>query len=254
MAPNKRSHSPTKSSRSSDKQFTQQSSQQHEIAMREISIIALENQQLLRELVHNNHQRANSSVRSQGQRVSSTHSVQNFVPPVQPKVTPIIRHPVQHVPRRSNPALQATHKICWYHRQFGRTSANCIQPCIFTDPVVPQPDHQVPVVAPAQPVAHPVQYQPTEEVLSPQSTERQVSSVVVRLPLERTLCNSSTVARLRRLSLSDSSSSEAEAESSSSKKHKSADWNKMVREEAQSSNSSSSDSEDSQKVAVKTKQ
>lgn len=87
-----------------------------------------------------------------------------------------VRNSAVPVPRVSPPTVQALPKICWFHRQFGQASVNCLQPCEFRAPNVVVP-HPVPV----QPVQS---VQPVQQQVSA-TPKPQISSVVVRRPLER---------------------------------------------------------------------
>lgn len=167
-----------------------------------------------------------------------------------------VRNAAVPLPRISRPADQALPRICWFHKQFGQASVNCLQPCTFTAPVLPQPAQ---AQAAAQPVRQAVQPDeipapdkqvPAEEIAQveaavdvPPYEDTQVSSISARLPLERqNPAQPPAKGSSKRLSVTSSSSSDAEQHPSTSKNFKSADWND-VNKHPSSSSSASSDSD-----------
>lgn len=136
MAPNKRSSSPTQppswiQDLLSDFQRLRQDFFKQESSIREIRSIVLENQDFLR-----------SKLRTTPPAVVRSSSDHFNYGPVRPSVSKAmlnnaVRDSAFPIPRATRPNSEAIHKICWYHRQFGSTSANCIQPCAFVAPVLP---------------------------------------------------------------------------------------------------------------------
>lgn len=375
MNPDKRSTSPTNPPQWIDDLFEEMQQfhndfRDHSLALRELRIITLENQQLLRDLVgatnqrtsniaesmanfppnrmaHNNGNRSTSSVRqisSHAPRASSsvqrnangpirgnptsrtstsTHSTANSSvanpparnnpaefpsntndptvrtssfatrsnqtalsssqinrsrPTVRPPSTYVtarnqatlaVRNSAVPMPRVEPPGQQAITRACWFHRQFGVTSAKCLPPCGFvaTVPAAPAaPADNIPAVPadniPAVPIdnaivqivnngsandipAATISENPPEQPNSVETTTdqmdqdpvvQQISAITIRPPLER---NAAT----KRLS-STSSSSESDPSPSTSKQFKPADWNKLAKKESVSTSSSDSDSDE----------
>lgn len=145
-----------------------------------------------------------------------------------------IRDAATPMPRASKPKPQAVPKICWYHKQFGQASVNCLQPCEFVAPHVPPvPAAPVEQLPPAAAEAVP---DPTD--VKPAVVDRQVSSISARIPLERT--TDRTEKPRKRLSMSSSSSSSG---STKATQKRPADWNKMMKTSPSSSDSDSSSSD-----------
>lgn len=85
---------------------------------------------------------------SSNQRIASTtlRSAPIAIPrPSQPNVNqrPIQRHCAQNtvqshaMDHSGRPDASTLPKICWYHKQFGQASTNCIEPCSFMAPIIP---------------------------------------------------------------------------------------------------------------------
>ena len=125
----------------------------NESATREIREITLKNQQLLRS------QRRNSTTINSPASASTPSSARPRNPStINVSTSPFVRtngrNPVNTrrvvkltnenirdnaiaIPRPTRPKSMQTPKICWYHRQFGQASTNCIEPCEFSAPSVP---------------------------------------------------------------------------------------------------------------------
>lgn len=194
----KRSNSPTQppswlSDLIRENRLFHQGFQNHEMTLREIRLITLENQQLLREFIgpSNNSRTVTANSRSSAQassssshshqlvaHASSASSVRGVIPATQSITAqraasrvaalpvPRVNHPVsranqpiprinQPIPNVPQPALPDVMKICWLHKQFGQASVNCVEPCSFVAPVMPP---AAPVLArkgPAKPTIAP---------------------------------------------------------------------------------------------------
>lgn len=97
----------------------------HESAIREIRSITLENQHLLRTRVRN----AMETKAMAPTTVRTTPSTRIAKPPA----------PIPFAIPKPKLSVDTTPKICWYHRQFGKASIQCIEPCAFAPPPVIQP-------------------------------------------------------------------------------------------------------------------
>ncbi len=298
MAPDKkRSHSPTNppawlSQLLRDNQLVNEDFRRQETALRELRLMTMENQLLLRDILqatnHRNSTRSlsinpslpmrasrgpassNSVLGNDAQRnlvsqnstanPSNSRAVRQRPPstsrsgvlpvpnrlPVQQAIAAqnaAVRQAAVPIPRASIPAQQAASKICWFHRQFGQTSAKCLQPCSFVAPTrCVQPAHN-PVVPQANPA--PVEEMiknscaPTNHISQEVEESNQLpsvspptehlSSVTLRTPLERTVASLSTLAPAKRLSESSSSSDQSPDQPSTSKNFKPANWSKKIR-------------------------
>lgn len=125
-------------------QRIQQDSLRTDSSIREIRSIALENQHLLRARLRTSleelTQPAASSSRSSLGQPNPTQRITRVPPPVsssrsfRQQTNEDVRLSALPLPRATRPNLNAVARICWYHRQFGQTSTNCIQPCSFKAP------------------------------------------------------------------------------------------------------------------------
>lgn len=113
------------------------------------------------------------------------------------------------------PARESLPKICWFHRQFGQASVNCLQPCEFK------------ALAVATSITNPV---PSQAAPKPQ-----ISSVVVRMPFER---NTKEQKIVTSSSSCDSDASSIKVRPSSSKDLQAKDWNAMMESHPKLSDSS----------------
>lgn len=170
-------------------------------SIRELRAITLDNQQLLRTRLHSslssltqtgsppsnrisriaNRPATTSSIVAnilatpQRQRLNATQSRANNL-----ARNEVIRSTAVPIPR---PVPASASKTCWYHRQFGATSATCIPPCNFIAPTV-IPDKpkrrvaQTPATtqtAPSQPI-NPIQLSNTPALPSPSIVAIQTQS------------------------------------------------------------------------------
>ncbi len=141
-----------------------------ESSIREIRSIGLENQHILRtrlrsmaaslkDLVHEKTSPTVSGTNN-NTRSSTIQSHTNNGRVSRPKLTNAsVKDSAQPIPKPTKPIAAAVPKICWYHRQFGQASTNCIQPCSFEAP---------PTVG---------------------AVNQPLSQILTRVPLERTINN-----------------------------------------------------------------
>lgn len=108
---------------------------QHELNIRDIRSIVLENQNTLRTHARTNSSpinRLNNNSRSSPTIVSSQFSKSTFEKALRNTAVPI--------PRPTIPNPDNVPRVCWYHKQFGAASAHFIQPCSFVapEPIIPK--------------------------------------------------------------------------------------------------------------------
>lgn len=298
MAPSKRSSSPSQPP--AWFRELQQAIRDQELAIRELRIVTMENQQVLQS-IRNELNRSPIIVQSRHTASSSTSQsstisqpiVQFAAPlprvannsvrqraaarPVQPSAAIIAHNEAvrQSAVRLPRVAQATTHlnRICWFHRQFGRASVNCLPPCSFMDmepnlekakksQQVPQgADYIAHQSTPAPNVENPAQQlvqktkitadqsplstdnisnQPVQPEIAPTSY---VNSVILRIPLERQ-------GKVSKRSTPDSNSSSESSEMQPPKNFKGTnpDWNELA-PDLSSSSSSSSSSESEEETA-----
>lgn len=174
MATSKKSHSPNRpptwlSELLEELQRLRQDILRQGSSIRELRFIVLENQQILRTrsidairktnrandtrqprpsiLSSGNSSRLASSGRDTSQASTSGHSSSDkgnrrsasmiLTKQTIANANEAVRTSAVAITRPSRPTAEAVPKICWYHRQFGQTSVNCIQPCSFVAPTIP---------------------------------------------------------------------------------------------------------------------
>lgn len=108
----------------------------HASVTRELRSIGLETQHLIRTRLRNNTATQTlSSPRMQPQSPTVLSTIRK-TRVANKLTTEKIRNAATAITRPTQPKQDAVNRICWYHRQFGQTSSNCIQPCAFKAPVV----------------------------------------------------------------------------------------------------------------------
>lgn len=230
-----------------------------ESASREIRSIALENQHLLRSRFRSNVAQTQEAVRSTISRSVTFSEDQNNGRPsiastqynirapraARTVTNESIRNAAVPIPRATRPDPLAVSKICWYHRQFGQASTNCIQPCNFVAPILPprnQPNPRIVVR-----ISPEVRMETDETIGQPlhnpaeNSNRQNQSQILERIPLERSI-NQHNINQIQNADVAQPSSSSQTTN----------DWNSLQELYEQSfpslsdESSSSSDSEDSQ--------
>lgn len=281
--------------------------QQHDQNIREVRLLVQENQQLLRDIVQRNVPIRNSPYSSTAasdnqprrHRVLPTqHSIPSTsVNSTCPRTTsrksqaPVASNPsaqasasantntartnavrdaavaMPRIPRRSR--SPSTPRVCWFHKQFGRASINCIEPCRFTDhSTVMVKTNAQPSAIPANSVQPPIPpnvipsaatqplNQPADIEMDPgnkTSLPNPVPAIAVRIPLERSL-------PVPAAKLSDSSDTDEftsvnkNNQAGTSNGLKPADWNKLNKDDNRSSSDSSSSDSDSDEPSHDTNQ
>lgn len=127
--------------------------QQQNSAIRELRSISLENQQILRTRLQSTIddlvQTIHNVSRHRAPSLESVNTMDGFRRGISRNTSGInkmkiraanqdVRNQAVAIPR---PAISQINRICWYHRQFGVTSENCIQPCTFVPVVLPEKTH-----------------------------------------------------------------------------------------------------------------
>lgn len=86
------------------------------------------------------------------------------------------------IPRATTPNPEAIAQPCWYHRQFGIASSNCIQPCSFVaPPIIPKKSSTT--TGKINPVATSSSQTTTKTSMAPAKANPRT---ILRHPLERT--------------------------------------------------------------------
>lgn len=234
--------------------------QLHDSSLREIRLVSLENQRLLRSLassnvanspsrscrsisrtssvhsvqrtsssasIHTNRSTSRSSVKQPTRRVARTATTARVDPSIQKKNAEV-RDAAVPMPRVPRSTQNPRPKICWYHKNFGKTTVHCVQPCDFVAPVIPIIAKNKSSQQPADTSTEPKPTEPTNDESS--LADAQVSAIITRTPLER-------AGEVKSLTDSDSSSSSASTASFKSKDAKATDWNKLVKRKLSSSDS-----------------
>lgn len=241
--------------------------QLHDASLREIRLISLENQQLLRALTAANEptvsnssgqptrsvsrssssqslRRASScaSARSDRSSVRSAVSLPSRPAAQAAKPTRIaltrtiksknaaVRNAAVPMPRIPRPTSSSP-TICWYHKNFGKATIHCVLPCDYKLPVLrPKAEIKSSKDPSDSSIVKPeLKSSPDSTPTVPPSEDAQISAIMSRAPLERS-------GQPKNLTDSDSSSTEDFPPS----RPKPADWNKMADKEDSSSSSSDS--------------
>lgn len=240
--PSKRSLSPTEPPSWLAEFITEQKRivLQQNLAIRDLHLTTRENHQTLRELVSVCSNMAISNRSLQPIRMAPTNRRLSMAANNHPVPVPPINNKRQangQLRAADAKILSARNQICWYHKQFGKASSSCVQPCQFEAPVLPAASSK-----PTMAVKHTVTTVNTslEMVTQPTQPARHVKSIV-RVPLERKSIN---VGEPQTGNLSDSSSSSSSSQSTvihpSTKSGAAADWNEDDGESSSSDTSNSS--------------
>ncbi len=167
-----------------------------------------------------------------------------------------VRNAAIPIPRTERSQPTNATRACWFHRQFGITSAKCLPPCGFVvpaHPILAAPINNIPALPielPIEPINVPPAVanndipaviingtQPDKPTPMDLQQDPVIQEISIRPPLERNV----TAPPVKRLS--SSSSSDSEPSPSTSKQFKPADWNKLAKKETEPT-SSSSDSDE----------
>lgn len=103
-----------------------------ETSLREITSILLENQHLLRSRVQTSLATLTHPAQFKPNTTARQSTIRSRIS--RPVLNDSIKKAAIPIPRVTTPDPASINRNCWYHRQFGAASSNCIQPCAFVAP------------------------------------------------------------------------------------------------------------------------
>lgn len=176
-------------------QHLRQDFARHASATREIRSITLETQHLVLSRLRPNNSAAPMAVPTNNPwtQTRTVKSIRNISQMENKAASERIRNVAIKIPRPTRPNQSAVARICWYHRQFGQASTNCIEPCGFVAPANQPINQPIPqflvrfplervqtaqsnhVVQPIQP-SEPSQSQPERVPVPPTTPAKQIET------------------------------------------------------------------------------